>query len=122
MDYVDPTGNNLIRQWLDAQPRKVQMRIDALIRNLEAMERLWEPHVKMLKGPGKGLLELRIKINKIQYRPLGYYGPARGQVTLLLGAIEKGNRFEPKNACQTALNHKSFIESGFASTCPHELD
>lgn len=121
-DYVDGAGQNQIRIWLDSEPLKVQMRIDALIRNLEVAERLWEPHVKVLKGECKGLIELRIKINKIQYRPLAYYGPIRRQITLLYGAIEKGDRFEPKNSCEIALERRALIESGFASTCPHEFD
>ena len=121
-DYVDAAGKNRFREWLDDQPLKAQMQIDALIRNLEAVEQFRATHVKSLKGNCRGLIELRREIDNVQYRPLAYYGPARRQVTLLNGAIEKGGRFEPKSACETAIRRKKAIQSGFASTCPHEFD
>jgi hypothetical protein len=70
------------------------------------MRELRMPYVRTLKGECDGLFELRIKYKNIQYRPLGCYGPGKNQVTLLMGAIEKGGKFDPLSACKTALLRK----------------
>ena len=58
---------------------------------------------------GEQLIELIIKVGNVQYRPIGWYGPEDRTVTLLLGAIERGNDFEPRNACEQAVNRKRLI-------------
>lgn len=56
----------------------------------------------MLHGAGRGLGEIRFKVSKVCYRPIGYFGPERQHFTVLIGTIKKGNRFNPINACNTA--------------------
>lgn len=120
-DYVDQRGHNLIRQWLDEQPPAVHIKIDALIRNLETTEQLRGRSTKVLKGKCKGLIELRIEKNGIQYRPLAYYGPKQHQITILSGAIEKGDQFVPKAACDIALRHRDIVESDPTRSREHEF-
>ena len=121
-DYVSAGGRNNIREWLDGLPLSVQFDIDARIRFLEVTKEFSRTHVKPLRGDCKGLMELRVKSNKVQYRPLCFYGPKDRQITILLGAIEKGDRFVPKNACKTALKRKSVVNSDRSRYCKHRFD
>ena len=113
LDYIEPTGRNVIEEWLHGLPMEARLAINTRIQYLEVAEKLGRPYTAMLHGKCEGLFELRITHSKIQYRPLACYGPEKGQVTLLVGAIEKGDRLEPISACATALQRKANItESG----------
>lgn len=105
-DFVDG-GVNQITAWLDelGPVRKdVKIRLDARLTFLAQCQRLSEPQVKVRQGRREhGLLELRFKAAKVEWRPLACYGPGRGQVTILCGAYEKNNRLEPPGVIDTAL-------------------
>jgi hypothetical protein len=120
LDYLDRNGENLILEWLNSLPARAKAKINAVIRGLEFEPRLAMPDAKVLEGDCKGLFELRVTSEKVQYRPLCCYGPNRQQVTILLGAIEKGSRFEPLEACAIALRRKAHI-SDDARTCEHDI-
>ncbi len=119
-DYVTEDGENEILAWLNDLPKRAKIRINTAISRLEVMERLEMPYARVLKGPCAGLMELRIPVENVQYRPLCCYGPGEKEVTLLFGAIEKGGRFVPLSACSTALIRKAQIgEEG--RTCDHDF-
>lgn len=120
-DYVAPDGENLIHTWLNQlRPKQAKARINTRLLYFEALERLNEPHAKTLEGECAGLLELRIKA-EVQYRLLSCYGPGRGEVTILYGAIERGDRFEPTSACSIALARKAQYEER-GRTREHRFD
>lgn len=74
----------------------------------------------MLHGECDGLMELRRQSGNVQYRPIGCYGPGQREVTLLVGATERGGRFVPPSACETAQERKArLIETG--RTCDHDF-
>ena len=116
LDFVNQRGENEIHQWLNQQGPTVKARINALIRNLEILDRAFDrpDSVGLLRKPpckGEQLIELIAKIDKVQFRPIGWYGPEPREVTLLVGAIEKGGRFEPRNACHMAIQRKGLVKS-----------
>ena len=121
-DYLTTEGANPIFDWLSGLPKPVKVRINARIRFIERLETLERPHVAALEGKCDGLLELRIVgPDKVQYRPLCCYGPGRGDVTILVGAIEKGGKIVPSSACATAQQRKKEIaERG--RICEHNFD
>lgn len=41
-----------------------------------------------------------IKLDRVQCRLIGFFGPARREFTLLLVAKEKGGKLIPRTACQ----------------------
>ena len=86
LDYISVSGTNHIKEWLDGLPLKVRMAINTRIQYLETEVKLDRPDVGILNQECKGLLEIRIKIDNVQYRPLMCYGPERRQITLLAGA------------------------------------
>jgi hypothetical protein len=108
-DYADSAGVNVIEQWLHTLPMDARLEINTRISYLETVTALQMPYARMLKRECDGLLELRIKKNNIQYRPIACYGKERHTVILLFGAIEKGGKFEPLSACDTALRRKTEI-------------
>ncbi len=88
-DFLDSRVNNLIREWLDSLPEKATAKIDARILYMRSI-RVWpEQYVSALVG-WPNLFELRVVSAGSQYRPLFFYGPNRGGITLVHGAIEKG--------------------------------
>lgn len=110
-DYVTAGGKNVFADWLDDQPFEAQEDIEQTIRYLEVTERFGRKVVKKLSGKNaKGILEIRVKSNNVQYRPLICFGPDRHQITLLLGAIEKGDKFVPKDAVNRAARNKSDLD------------
>ncbi len=109
LDYFNSAGVNVIRRWMQSLPVGARIQIDAFILNLQALPQLGMPYTKALKGECNGLIELRILHGNIQYRPLGCYGPGRGEITLLCGAVEQGGKLKPKGACKTALERKQNI-------------
>lgn len=89
-DFLDGRyERNLIRDWLDSLPLKASAKIDARIVYMRSI-RIWAPqYVSALKGWPE-IYEMRVVADGTQYRPLFFYGPKQGQVTLVHGAVEKG--------------------------------
>lgn len=120
-DFVSARGENLIAAWLRMLPIAARVEISTSITLLEQTERLDRPQVGLLRNECEGLLELRVKVNNVQYRPIGYYGPQQREITLLVGAVEKGRKFVPPTACSIAFSRIQLLKEGRASTCEHEL-
>jgi phage-related protein len=98
-DYVEKSGRNPIREWLDGLPEDDHAKIDYRLIQMAAMRPPW-PEKWISKYRTTELFEFRITGNKVQYRPLGIYW-GRLRYVLLAGAIEKGDRI-PKSDIDTA--------------------
>lgn len=102
MEFVTGEGQTPFSAWLRGQGEDVQAEIDTRILVMRGMP-MWPPKwVRAYKTYDK-LLELRIPFKRVQYRPLGCYGPARREFTLLSGAIEKDGKI-PKAILQSAMD------------------
>lgn len=114
-DFKTDRGENLIRAWTSDKGRPAKARLNALIRNLSVLDRPFtrDDKVGILRkdGPchGEKLIELLLKVKNVQYRPIGWYGPDDMSVTLLVGATERDDEFDPRNACEQAVNRKRLI-------------
>lgn len=99
-DYIELTGRNPIREWLNGLPDDDCAKIDYRLQQMMGMQR-WdrEKWVSKYRGTDE-IYELRITGNKVQYRPLGTYFGGK-QFILLSGAIEKGGKI-PKSDIETA--------------------
>jgi hypothetical protein len=79
-NFVDGRGQNVIKEWLDGLPPKAKAKINARVRALAVIDewpRLW---IKKLHGYDD-IFEMRVVLFNVQYRPLGFYGPARHEFT-----------------------------------------
>ena len=121
LDYLDARGTNPIRTWLDDLPdRKAETKIRTLLLNLTALPRLEPPYVKPITGYD-GIFEIRVGRQGIQYRPLGCYGPGRGEFTLLIGATEQGDEIRPPRAFEIATGRRVIILNERSRTCDHDF-
>ncbi len=120
-DFVSARGENVIETWLADIPWEARDEINFQIHLLQNVTSLNRPSVGHLTGQEcHGLIEVRVSCKRQRYRPLAYYGPEEGQVTLLIGAREKGGRFEPKDACAIAQRRIKSIESGRGTIHEHK--
>lgn len=114
-DFRAERGENVIQAWTDGSGTPAKARLNALIRHLSILDRAFTraDKVGLLRktGPchGENLIELILKIDNVQYRPIGWYGPDERTVTLLVGATERGGKFDPRNACEQAVTRKRLI-------------
>ena len=119
-DFVNARGENVIGTWLNGIPWEAKDAIElrfSLLRNVAQLKR---PQAGILSGSHcEGLIEIRVTEKGVQYRRLAFYGPGPRQVTLLVGAREKGGKFEPRNACAIAKRHIKSIESGDGTIHEH---
>lgn len=128
-DFVNDRGENVIRSWLDSLPKaakaKAKAEINALIlvlkeKDVDSFTRA--DKVGLLRGPCSGLIELIIEVNGVQYRPIGWYGPDRKEITLLAGAKEKDNQLIPSSTCDTALERQSLVQADKRRySCDHDF-
>ena len=125
-DYVSASGRNAITDWIAGQPQgtrqRLKARLNALLLDLRTVDRLDRGHgVGQLHGECSGLFELILFVDRIQFRPIGCYGPAKiGEFTLLAGAIEKGKQFTEPNVCRKAHERRSRIHDR-RHVCPHSF-
>jgi hypothetical protein len=109
--YITASGVNYFQKWLDGLPKTAQADIDQRIRLLAATGFWQRPYAAKLKGYDE-IWEIRILSGNVQYRPLGVFALGEKVFSLLIGAIEKGGRFEPKNAPKMAEKRRSlFLEN-----------
>ena len=120
--FVSESGRDIVRDWYNEQAPEVQAAFDVAIEYLRD-----QPHVKWVRpyfgtldGKCAGLGEIRFKANKVQHRPIGFFGSKRMQFTILFFAIEKDRKFIPKNTCETAQNRKDLVLQN--KVHPHECE
>ena len=78
--------------------------------------RIWpEQYVSALVG--WEVFELKVVSAGSQYRPLAFYGPGQGEVTLVLGVMEKGKL--PKRILELADGNRNIVRADRNSICEH---
>jgi Phage derived protein Gp49-like (DUF891) len=117
-DYVELTGSNPIREWLDGIQDEACAKIDYRLLQM-AGEPIWrDKWISRYRGT-KDLYEFRITCNNVQYRPLGtYFGKMK--YIILAGAIEKGKI--PKSDIDTAERRLANARKNEAHIVEHKFD
>ena len=124
-DYLTETGKNEIDEWLHSLPETTRFDFQQAFRTLEQVLRPNPRYIAPVKGHGPGLWEVRLKctVEKIQWRPLAFYGPRAREMTLLTVARIRDNKFDPKNVCKTAKQRRGQTEADpIRRTCEHNFD
>ena len=101
----------MIRAWLDEVGQNAKARFNLMIGYLEATPLgAWtRPRVASLTGDCSGLLEIRANVQQVQFRLLGFHGPGRREVTLVVGARKSNNRWLPLSIPETAQRRKADV-------------
>lgn len=109
--YVSAAGRPVVQDWYDDQVDDAQAAFDTVLEYLAQRRRTeWgRPEFAPLSGKHSGLGELRFDYGKLEYRPIGCFGPTRSDFTILIGSIKKGKNYDPRNALDTALERKTAI-------------
>lgn len=109
--FVSGGDRCVIQDWYDEQEPEVKAEFDTALERLRVLPPArWDwPFVGILRKECSGLIEIRFKVNKVQHRPLGCYGPLRLEFTILFFATERDRKFDPPNACATALGRKTLV-------------
>jgi len=123
-DFVDQRGRNLIHGWLHSLELDARMEFQEVFRTLEEIQQPSRNELKPLTGGVcDGLWEVRLKWKKVQYRPIGFQGPGKRQLTLVFVATIRDNKFSPQNACETAKKRKAQVEANPSRrACEHRYD
>ena len=79
------------------------------------------PHAAKLKGVSD-IYEVRFCSDKKQYRPLGFFGPDANEFTVLVIAIEKGAKYDPHSAIDTADTRRKNLLKGEGASVRLKID
>jgi hypothetical protein len=110
--FVTEAGRDDVLDWYLTLPVTARAKFKTTMQNLVDQPRsMWSPPiVKPLTGY-PGIYEIRFRIRRVVYRPLGFFGPGPNEFTFLFPATERGNDFNPPNADEIALKRKNLILS-----------
>jgi hypothetical protein len=115
-EYVGSNGRGIMRDSYRKLPhgtsQRVEAAVDALVEELERLdcEAFDRSHgVGQLRHKCSGFFELILKVDKAQYRPMGYYGPGKREFTLLGMSIEKGGVLVDDSDCSKVKERHSLI-------------
>lgn len=107
--FITTSGKNVIKKWLKNQPIEAQAYINSRLRYLET-QKIWNHRPYSAKRKGSNhIYEVIITRNKVQYRPLGFFGANLDEFTLLVGAKERDWKLEPIDADEIAEKRRELI-------------
>jgi hypothetical protein len=108
--FISERGGDVIEEWLANFSNDIKAEIETRLKYIKTLPILKRPYAKKLTG-SKYIFEIIIKYKNVQYRPLGFINPAAHEFILLIGAIEKGDKFEPRGALEIAERRRQqFLE------------
>lgn len=115
--YVDSRERDVVRDWYESASPKVQAKFVSRLAGLHRLPRQqWgEPLFKPLSGEASKLFEIRFMADKVQYRPLGFWGDD-GAFVIVSVALEKGWSFQPKSAVKIAKTRRIEVITGERET------
>jgi hypothetical protein len=115
-EYVGANGRGALRDSFKRLPNGTSQRVEAAVDTLvEELERLNCDVFDRSHGVGQlrhvcaGLYELVVKVDRTQYRPIGYYGPEKREFTLLGLDIEKDGKLVDDPDCATMKGRRALI-------------
>ena len=123
LDYLDERARNPIREWLMDKrqvPVKARAKIQRILLQLAGTALWTRPLASNLDGY-EGIVEIRVRWMNVQYRLLGFRGPADRQFTLLFPAHEQGDEFVPLNAPKIAQDRMRIVKGDWSRACEHRF-
>lgn len=106
--FVGDNEKSDFYKWRNKMPVKARQKLRWVIDYMETTKNWSRDYFKLLTDY-EGIGEIRFASHGKQYRPLGCYGPCEQEFTILVGAEEKGDRFNPPTAPRTAAERRKLI-------------
>lgn len=106
--FADQHGN-IIQTWYDGESPDVQVEFDLTLKMLrQRSNNQWSELGKStkLKGEFREFTELKFKVNKVHYRPIGIFSHSQ---TFTILAIATKHNFDAQ--CRKALTRKRLVEN-----------
>lgn len=101
-----------VDDWINGLSPKAHAKMDYIISCMEiTMDWTKTSYFSPLKGY-RGICEIKFCVQNKQYRPLGCYGPGEKEFTILFGAWEEGDRFNPQRAPRIAAKRREDVRKG----------
>jgi hypothetical protein len=108
--FLSEHGRDVIDEWYRGLSPRAQRKFDTILEYLrDTPHTQWSPHLVFPLADSDGIYEIRFKVRNVLYRPLEFFGPDRGEFTLLIPAREQGNDFVPRNAKALAEERKHIV-------------
>lgn len=109
-DYINNQGENEFKKWSEALQKTQRAKLYQKLDKLELVGDGLMPEL-LTDTSITGIKKLRIKVQNVQLRPLLCNGPINkeSEFTLLMGAMEKGDKWSPKDAPQKALDKREEV-------------
>lgn len=107
--FVSERRESTVHSWYQGQTPKARAVFDTTLKYLRDRLKWDMPYARVLEGECDGLIEIRFKAEKVQHRPLGFYGPLILEFTIVFFATERDGEFNPPNSCATALGRKTIV-------------
>jgi hypothetical protein len=119
MAFVHPSGKCEVQETYDSGSAELQASLEVALGYLKSQPKQdWRrPNASKLNKERRfrDFYEIRFKANKVQQRPIGYFGPNSEDFTILIWAIEQGNALKPKAWHDIATRHMTDIKAGKAN-------
>lgn len=117
--YVSRSGRCEVQSRYDKGSEGLKAGFDTALEYLTPRGRdQWtRPHAAKLSKNQKfrDFFEIRFLSDKVQQRPIGFFGPGEDEFTIVIWAIEKGSRFNPEDWFDIANNRRKEILDGTAT-------
>lgn len=113
--YVGIGGSDALQREINRITASCRQHFSVRLRYLAVTAKIdWNrPHAAKLVG-WEDIYEIRFKADNVQVRPLGFFGPANNEFTILVWAIEKGNVYKPHDCFKTAARRRKEVRDGKA--------
>jgi hypothetical protein len=93
--YVDSRGNGVLDWWLASLAPRLKAKARVRLELLSATKKLGYPLTGAVKGAKHAFIELRVELNNVQHRAIGFYGPRESEFTVLIVVQERDWKFPP---------------------------
>ena len=106
-------GTSVVDAWYaDADP-EARANLDARMKYLvQQPVAEWKRPMYAPLTKSKGVGEVRFKVRRVQYRPLGFFGPARMEFTFLMFSTHR-EHYEPRNAIAEAITRMGLVNADY---------
>jgi hypothetical protein len=106
------SGRDEVGDWIRSWRKKNFAYVLSLLDDLQRLKKEnWPPsYFSLLKGKScAGLAEIRLKVDRVNYRIISFFGPRQRELTMLLIAVEKDWKFTPRDYCEIGQRRRAEV-------------